>query len=65
MINRLVTACQLFLWYFILKMSIKIIKISNDKNIAVLYVLLYVMFGIISISRFIAVSRFLWSLFIW
>lgn len=52
MINRLVTACQLFLWYFILKMSIKIIKISNDKNIAVLYVLLYVMFGIISISRF-------------
>lgn len=33
-------------------MSIKIIKISNDKNIAVLYVLLYVMFGIISISRF-------------
>lgn len=52
MINRLVTACQLFLRYFILKMSIKIIKISNDKNIAVLYVLLYVMFGIISISRF-------------
>lgn len=48
MINRLVTACQLFLWYFILKMSIKIIKISKDKNIAVLYVI----FGIISISRF-------------